>query len=201
MAISAYLKELRDKVGQRLLIMPGVAAVIRDATGRILLQKRTDGLWSLPAGAIDPGEAPAQALVREVWEETGLRVRPRRLIGVFGGRAFRYTCPNGDEVENLSLLFDCEVVGGVLGGQDDETAELHFFVPEEMPQLPLDYPREVFASGYQGVYIQWDDRWIAGQKITPCELLPSRASSEHDNRRSCLVWTTRWNRRRPSCKR
>jgi 8-oxo-dGTP pyrophosphatase MutT (NUDIX family) len=162
MAISPYLKELRDKVGHRLLIMPGVAAVIRDATGRILLQKRTDGLWSLPAGAIDPGEAPAQALVREVWEETGLRVRPRRLLGVFGGRTFRYTCPNGDEVENLSLVFDCEVVGGVLGGQDDETAELHFFVTEEMPQLPLDYPREVFASGYQRVYIQWDDRWIAG---------------------------------------
>ena len=160
MAISAYLKDLRDRVGHRLLIMPGVAAVIRDATGRILLQKRTDGLWSLPAGAIDPGEAPAQALVREVWEETGLRVRPRRLIGVFGGRAFRYTCPNGDEVENLSLMFDCEVVGGILGGQDDETAELHFFAPEEMPELPLDYPREVFASGYQGIYVQWDDGWI-----------------------------------------
>lgn len=63
--------------------MPSVAAVIRNDSGEILLQNKGNGeKWSLPAGAIEPGEAPAEAIVREVWEETGLIVLPRKLVGV-----------------------------------------------------------------------------------------------------------------------
>ena len=66
MPISDYLKRIRAAIGHEMLLNPGVAAIIRDEAGRVLLQKRSDdGTWSLPAGAIDPGETPAQAVVRE----------------------------------------------------------------------------------------------------------------------------------------
>ena len=52
-----------------------------------------------PAGAIDPGETPAQAIIREVLEETNLCVLPSRIVGVFGGaKNFRFKYPNGDNV-------------------------------------------------------------------------------------------------------
>ncbi len=59
-------------------------AVLFDATGRVLLVQRGQaplaGTWSLPGGHIAPGEAPDAAIVREMREETGLRVRVRALI-------------------------------------------------------------------------------------------------------------------------
>ena len=101
MPISDYLKGLRAAIGHEMILNPGVAAIIRDEAGRVLLQKRSDdGSWSLPAGAIDPGESPAQAVVREAYEETGLRVVPEKVAGVFGGEGFRHTYPNGDVIRD-----------------------------------------------------------------------------------------------------
>ena len=83
-------------------------------------------------------------------EETGLRVAPGRIAGVFGGREFGHTYGNGDRVEYLAVLFECDVLGGDLEGEDDETAELRYFDPEEMPELVLPYPRELFAREPSG---------------------------------------------------
>ena len=62
-----------------------VGAVVTDAQGRLLMIKRGHepgaGLWSIPGGRIEPGETDAQALVREMLEETGLTVEPGRLLG------------------------------------------------------------------------------------------------------------------------
>ena len=64
--------------------IPCVGAIITDGE-RILLIKRGHepeaGRWSLPGGRIEPGESDQQALVREVREETGLKVTPGRLVG------------------------------------------------------------------------------------------------------------------------
>jgi 8-oxo-dGTP pyrophosphatase MutT (NUDIX family) len=86
--MSLYFKQLRARIGHDLLLMPGVAAVIRDAQGRLLLQEKSSGEgWSLPAGAIEPGETPEHAVRREVLEETGLEVVPKGILGVFGGES------------------------------------------------------------------------------------------------------------------
>jgi 8-oxo-dGTP pyrophosphatase MutT (NUDIX family) len=151
MGISSYIKNLRGKIGTGLLQVPSVAAIIRDESGRVLLQLRTsDGRWSLPAGAIDPGESPAEAIVREAREETGLHVTPRKIVGVFGGEGFAHTYGNGDSVEYLAVLFACDVIGGELRGEDDETAELRYFDPREMPDLAQPYPRHLFARDADG---------------------------------------------------
>jgi 8-oxo-dGTP diphosphatase len=65
--------------------IPCVGAVVTDGHGRLLLIKRVHepgaGLWSLPGGRIEPGETDAEALAREMLEETGLTVEPGRLLG------------------------------------------------------------------------------------------------------------------------
>lgn len=143
MAISDYWRSLRRQVGTQLLLMPSVAAVIRDRRGHILCQRRRDtGGWSLPAGAIEPGEA----VVREVFEETGLEVVPERVLGVLGGRGFRLAYPNGDMVEYTVVVYACRPVGGALGPVDDESSGLFYFAAEDMPDLGLPYPPALFAG-------------------------------------------------------
>ena len=147
MPISDYLKGIRAAIGHDMLLSPGVAAIIRDEAGRVLLQKRSDdGLWSLPAGAIDPGETPAQAVVREAHEETGLHVVPEKVAGVFGGVGFRHTYPHGDKIEIVSIVFLCKVTGGELDGLDGESLELRYVTPEDFPESPIlnRYPKELF---------------------------------------------------------
>lgn len=140
--------------------MPAVAAVIRDAAGRVLIQRTQHGQWSLPAGAIEPGESPAQTLVREVWEETGLRVRAERVLAVWGGPDCRVTYPNGDLVEYVVTVFDCTAVGGELIESGDETAELRWFEPEQVPPLGLPCPSALLRGSLSTPLFAWQDEWL-----------------------------------------
>ncbi|OOG61902.1 NUDIX hydrolase [Sinorhizobium sp. A49] len=145
--MKSYLTELRGLIGNRLLLLPSVAAVIHDHAGNLLLQEKASGEgWSLPAGAIEPGETPAEAVIREVMEETGLAVTPAVILGVFGGREFRYTYPNGDQVEYVVTLFGCRVVEDGGAWTDDETRSLRYFARDQMPPLALPYPASVLFS-------------------------------------------------------
>lgn len=150
MPMSPYMEGLRALVGTRLVLIPAVAAIIRDDQGRVLLVRTTAGHWSLPAGAIDPGESPREAVVRETREETGLEVIPTRLLDALGGRSFRITYPGGDEVEATVCVFACEIVGGALHCDGIETVEHRYVPPEEVPSLlsPA-YPPELFGSRSQ----------------------------------------------------
>ncbi|MFJ7827680.1 NUDIX domain-containing protein [Psychrobacillus sp. NPDC096623] len=161
MPISDYYKQLRLKVGKDLIFMPSVAAIIRNTNDEILFQYPGEGeYWSLPAGAIEPGEAPAQALIREVWEETGLTVRPNKLLGIFGGESFRFTYPHGDKVEYNVFVFECNIISGKLTAIDGESADLQFIKEENKPKLALPYPDFIFNKQHSdNVYFQWDNNW------------------------------------------
>ncbi|WP_290750972.1 NUDIX domain-containing protein [Exiguobacterium sp. UBA3968] len=80
------------------------------------------------------------AVIREVYEETGLFVRPVRLIATFGGESFRLTYPDGNEVEYVATMFECEVVSGKLEAIDGESKQLAYFPKNERPPLALPYP-------------------------------------------------------------
>lgn len=145
--MSPYLRQLRSKIGHDLLLLPSVAAVIKDAQGRILLQEKSSAEgWSLPAGAIEPGESPEQAICREVREETGLVVNPQAIIGVYGGSDFRYIYPNGDKVEYTVVLYRCVPTGTSSGPLDPESKSLRYFAVNEMPKLALPYPPAALAT-------------------------------------------------------
>jgi 8-oxo-dGTP pyrophosphatase MutT (NUDIX family) len=169
MPMSPYYRALRQRLGTELLIIPAVAAVVRDAGGRVLIQRSRHGVWSLPAGAIEPGEPPARAVAREVFEETGLVVRPERVLGVFGGAAYRYVYPNGDQVEGLVTLFECVRVGGELLADDraaahEETESLRWFSLAELPELAVAYPHEALGGERVAACFDWSESWI--QQLT-----------------------------------
>ncbi|WP_067496849.1 NUDIX domain-containing protein [Actinoplanes sp. TFC3] len=134
MAISPYLRELRAVVGTRLLFLPGVTAVVFDEEGRVLLGRRADdGTWALIAGVMDPGEQPAQTVVREVWEETAVHVVPERIVAVTTHPPNVY--PNGDRTEYVDITFRCRATGGQARVNDDESLEVGWFAVDALPPL------------------------------------------------------------------
>lgn len=136
--MSAYLRDLRARVGTIRLVVPSVTGVVRDEIGRVLLvQQRDDGRWSTPGGAVEPDETPADAVVREVWEETGLLVVPSGVLGVHGGPGFLVRYPNGDETQYVSTIFSCVVSSGALRADGDETLAARYWSAADAADLPL----------------------------------------------------------------
>ena len=115
-------------------IRSGVAAVILDGQGRILLQRRSDnGLWGLPGGSVEIGDSVRDAIIREVREETGLLVDVVRLIGVYSDPKFQVVrYPDGHVVHYVSSLFACRILEGGLQ-TCEETLDLRFFDAESIP--------------------------------------------------------------------
>ncbi|GAA0527684.1 NUDIX domain-containing protein [Paractinoplanes ferrugineus] len=131
MPASPYVTALRAHIGTDLLLLPGVSAVVRDEPGRILLMRRTDdGTWGLPAGMVEPGEQPADAAVREVLEETGVRVEIERLGGV---DMHESVYPNGDRCHYLVAWFRCRPTGGQARPDGEESLEVGWFPPDALP--------------------------------------------------------------------
>lgn len=132
-----FVAVLRAAVGPDVLLwLPGVNAVVRDDAGRVLLHRRADtGEWSLLSGILEPGEDPAAGAVREVWEETGVRVAVERLAAVTVSPRVRH--PNGDLAQYLELVFACRPdPPGQAGRPDgDESLEVAWFPPGALPPV------------------------------------------------------------------
>lgn len=128
---------LETEYERALGVRPSVSAVILDGPSRLLLQLRSDGgQWGLPGGSVEIGESVTDATIREVHEETGLRVAVRRLVGVYSEprlQVVRY--PNGSVWHYVNLCFECAVQGGELA-TCDETLGLRF-VPFRRLPAPL----------------------------------------------------------------
>ncbi|WP_053959379.1 NUDIX domain-containing protein [Sulfobacillus thermosulfidooxidans] len=150
MPMSPYYQQLRKKIGNDLIFNPAVAAVIHDKEGRVLCVKVKHGAWGLPAGAIEMGETPAQAVIREVAEETGLLVEPITLLAVLGGEKFRWTYQDGNAVEYVIMVFRCQVKEGILRAVDGEVTAFEYRETESLNTLSLPYPLEIFDRNYEG---------------------------------------------------
>lgn len=144
MPMSDYVRDLRAKIGTTVLEVPTVAILTFDQSDRVLLVRHVEGNdWTTPGGMIEPYELPANAAVREMWEETGIHVALTHVIGVFGGELCSGSYSNGDKVAWVSTLFGATRIGGVLRPDGEETLEARYFSREEThhirckPHVPL----------------------------------------------------------------
>ncbi|MEV6300738.1 NUDIX domain-containing protein [Actinoplanes sp. NPDC051861] len=133
MPASEYVTALRAKVGPGLIMFPTVTAVIFNDANEVLLHQRSDtGRWTLIAGMMDPGEQPADAVLREVEEETSLHVEIERLAGV---ALHEVTYPNGDHCQMVNTWFRCHPVHGEARVNDTESLAVAWFPLTALPDL------------------------------------------------------------------
>ena len=138
MPISPYVRQLRERIGHTRLLLPSVSVHVFDDADRLLLVRLSEGgIWSTPGGAMEPDEFPSDAAVREAWEETGLLVRPERLLGVYGGPHCVVSYPNGDESQYVITAIGCTIAAGTARPDHDETVDVRFWSESEARSLPL----------------------------------------------------------------
>jgi ADP-ribose pyrophosphatase YjhB (NUDIX family) len=128
-----------EQVLQDFMAQPGYAtpkvdvrgAAVRD--GRVLLvQEWADGRWCMPGGWADVGELPSAVVAREVWEESGFEVLPRKVIGVYDANR------DGSPLSfyhAFKIVFLCELTGGQ-ARPSNETLDVGFFTFDDLPPRP-----------------------------------------------------------------
>lgn len=129
-----YVQGLYERVGDYLVVAPAAGVIARDASGRVLLQKRAEnGKWGPPGGWVTPGQSAGETAEREALEETGWRVVVRGLLGVYSDPdRMHHTYPQGHSAYFVAVFFEGEAVER-LEGSDDEVREVRFFAPHEFP--------------------------------------------------------------------
>lgn len=139
MGIAAHIARLRTVVGHELLLLPAVSVVLVDEAGRVLMVRhRGHGdAWGVFGGAIDVGESPAAAAVREAREEIGVDVELVRLLDVLGGPDYEVRYPNGDQAAYVTAVFEARIIKGSPAPADGELSELAWFTPGQLPGLQL----------------------------------------------------------------
>jgi 8-oxo-dGTP diphosphatase len=102
----------------------GVAALIFDEQGRVLLFKHTYRKyeWGIPGGALEYNEQPVEAVVREFYEETGIHIEIEKLLKISSAREFPH----------LSIVYLCKIKSGEFK-PSHEISEMKYFDVNDLP--------------------------------------------------------------------
>ncbi len=125
----------------------GVAGAILEREGKVLLVKEGKGvalnLWNQPAGWIEVGEDPIQAVIKEVKEETGYDFKPSGIIGIYS-TVFSYKAAlHGGQIPHpIKFIFRGEIIGGKEMEPNEEILELRWFTQEEIMAMSRDVLRD-----------------------------------------------------------
>jgi len=140
-----WMKAIKKGVPGYVTPKLAVGAVVGNEQGELLLIQRADsGVWLYPTGWCDMGYSPAEVVVKEVHEETGIDVEPVRIIAVIDGVRNQFT-----RVPLYSLVFQCRVIGGELRPHPLETRDVGFFARDSLPQPLVGFDRwgdQAFAA-------------------------------------------------------
>jgi ADP-ribose pyrophosphatase YjhB (NUDIX family) len=136
----------------------GVRAAVFDASGRILMVRETadDNRWSLPGGWADVNQTPAQSVVREVFEESGYRVRAVKLAAVWDRS--RHTHPP-TAFSVVRLFFVCTLEGGS-PRTSVETSEVGWFAEADVPVADLSV-RRTLPRHIERMFAHWREPALA----------------------------------------
>jgi ADP-ribose pyrophosphatase YjhB (NUDIX family) len=118
-------------------VVPSVTAVVQDGAGRLLLIHKTDNnLWALPGGGHDIGERIADTAVREVLEETGIRVEIDSIVGLYTDPEHVLAYDDGEVRQQFSICFRAHPVGGSLR-TSSESKEVRGGDPADLDGLDI----------------------------------------------------------------
>ena len=135
-----YIPYLRNIVGHQKIISVGLAVILIDKKGRVLLEKRSDnGKYCLPGGSINFDETVVEGLKREVKEETNLELKNPGLLMILSGKKEEFVYPNGDVTDYVDLIFyeKAEEEMEDLLKHDSESTELSFYSLDQLPDESL----------------------------------------------------------------
>lgn len=146
----SYLGQLRKIVGNRIILIPGARVVVHDRRGRVLLELRKDfRKWGLPGGHGEIGDDIATTAMREVYEETGLRIARPEPFGIASDpKRETITFPNGDRTQNVAVLFHARKPAGTPRHDPSETLEIDWFAPDELP-------KDILPNGLRTLKAYW----------------------------------------------
>ena len=142
----------KDSVLESFSMQAGYATPKIDVRGAViqnnkilLIQERMDGKWAMPGGWADLGNAPASVAEREVWEESGYRVKAEKVIAVIDANRIEPL----EFYHAFKIIFLCRLIGGE-PQTSHETMAVGFFDFNNLPPLSIyrtneDMLREVFA--------------------------------------------------------
>ncbi|MGP7818393.1 NUDIX hydrolase [Niallia sp. 01092] len=144
-----YIKQLRKLIGKMPVILVGSVVIILDEKKRILLQQRTHphGVWGLPGGLMEPGESTEETAIREVYEETGLKVSGLQLLQVYSGKQYYTVAANGDPFYSVTAAYYTNTYSGSLQLNKEEAIDLTYFAQDELPEKMVKSHRQ-FLKDY-----------------------------------------------------
>lgn len=171
MSTPAFIVELRKKIGHDLLWLIGITAVVLNDKGEFLLAKRSDTQeWACIYGINEPGEQPADTVVREVYEETGVHVNVEELFAVTSSSSV-ITYANGDQAQYMDHAFICHAVNPTaINPLDGENTAVGWFSREHLPSPLAESTLERLS-----LFTQYEDLRAKGE--TRALFVPPSASA------------------------
>ncbi|HSG86097.1 MAG TPA: NUDIX domain-containing protein [Candidatus Limnocylindrales bacterium] len=133
----------RDRVVERVRL---AAYAWAEDDARLLLVRLAPteagaGLWMLPGGGLDFGEDPADGVLRELTEETGLVGAVEELLAVRSRVAEPGETRSGHRIHAIAVLYRVSIIGGELRDETDESTDRAAWIPlddlEGLPSTPL----------------------------------------------------------------
>lgn len=156
MSLKVYFKDINAPSPTQ-PFLPGACAIILNKGGQILLHKREDNeMWTLPGGKMEIGESISDCCIREIKEELGLKVKIKRMVGI-------YTSPDCVFDYGNGFVFQPFVVAFLCSSKNDnfvinnESLDARWFSKKEVLKLEMvPYTLQIINHSLHGIYTYFD---------------------------------------------
>ncbi|MFD7065913.1 NUDIX domain-containing protein [Streptomyces sp. NPDC059913] len=118
-------------------VVPSIVAFVQNHAGDVLIIQRSDnGRWALPGGGHDVGESISTTVVREVWEETGIKAEVVDMSGIYTDPGHVMLYDDGEARQQFSICFRARPVGGAIR-TSNETTQVRWVSPADLAEFDI----------------------------------------------------------------